>query len=157
MCPLGRNGGDRMAELSKFDELRIKTGRQLVELVNNELDLGIREARQALRSADNGAFAEDHYVKAKRAHAEASRLIPLVDEISEDQRGRWEARLERLREMLEGLSALGSTRIPTGDEIPALARALWKARGCPVGSPEEDWFRAERVLKSQRELYAVCS
>ena len=91
------------------------------------------------------------------ANAEASRLIPLVDEIQEDQRGRWEARLERLREMLEGLSALGSTRIPTGDDVPALARALWKARGCHEGSPEDDWFRAERVLKSQRELYAVCS
>jgi hypothetical protein len=30
--------------------------------------------------------------------------------------------------------------------VPTLARALWKARECPEGSPEEDWFRAERAL-----------
>jgi Protein of unknown function (DUF2934) len=144
-----------MSELSKFDELRMKTGRQLVELVNHELDLGICEARQALSSADNGAFSEDQYLKAKRAYAEASRLIPLVDEVPEDERGRWKARLEHLQKMLEGLSVLGST--PTPNAIPALAHGLWKARGCPVGSPEDDWFRAERVLKSQRELHAVCS
>jgi hypothetical protein len=145
-----------MAELSKFDELRMKTGRQLAELVNNELDLGIREARQALSFADSGVFAEDHYLKAKRAYAEASRLIPLIGEIPEDQPRGWEARLEHLQKMLEGLLVLSSTRIPTGDDIPALARALWKARGCHQGSPEDDWFRAERALKSQRELHAVC-
>jgi hypothetical protein len=29
---------------------------------------------------------------------------------------------------------------------------LWKARGCPEGLPEEDWFRAERALK----LHPAC-
>jgi hypothetical protein len=83
------------------------------------------------------------------------RLIPLIDEIPLDQRGPGE-RLEHLREMLEGLSVLGSTPTPTRENIAPLARALWKARGCPEGSPEDDWFRAERALKSQRELNAVC-
>jgi len=32
------------------------------------------------------------------------------------------------------------------DEIAALAHELWQARGCPEGSPEEDWFQAERQL-----------
>ncbi len=145
-----------MAELSKFDELRIKTERQLVELINHELDLGIREAHQALSSAGTWTFAEDHYLKAKRAYSEASRLIPLVAEIPEDERDRWKARLEHLREMLEGLSVVGSTPAPAGDKTPSLARAFWKARGCPDGSPEDDWFRAERALKSQKELQAVC-
>jgi Protein of unknown function (DUF2934) len=135
-----------LAVHSKFEELRIKTGIQLVRLVNNQLERGIREARQALRSADAWDFAEDHYLKAKRAFAEAARWIPLVDEIPEGERGRLEARLDHLREMLRGLSVLGS---PTGDGIRALARALWKARDCPEGSPEDDWFQAERVLKSQ--------
>ena len=31
-------------------------------------------------------------------------------------------------------------------EIAALAHALWQARGCPDGSPEEDWFQAKREL-----------
>jgi hypothetical protein len=32
-------------------------------------------------------------------------------------------------------------------EIALLAYALWEKRGRPVGSPEEDWFAAERALK----------
>ena len=32
------------------------------------------------------------------------------------------------------------------EEIAALAHALWQARGCPNGSPEEDWFQAKRDL-----------
>ena len=74
-----------MTELSKFDELRIKTERQLVQLINNELDRGIRDVRQALRSADTWAIAGEWYVRAKRECALASRLIPLTAE--DDRRG----------------------------------------------------------------------
>lgn len=35
------------------------------------------------------------------------------------------------------------------DEIAALAYEFWQARGCPFGSPEEDWFRAERELRDR--------
>lgn len=34
--------------------------------------------------------------------------------------------------------------------IAARAYECWKERGCPVGSDQEDWFRAEQELKSQR-------
>ncbi|MGD0435778.1 MAG: DUF2934 domain-containing protein [Bryobacteraceae bacterium] len=34
------------------------------------------------------------------------------------------------------------------DEIAALAYELWQARGCPDGSPEEDWFHAAEALRS---------
>src|ERR1035437_4460290 len=37
---------------------------------------------------------------------------------------------------------------PTESEIAAAAYRLWLAHGCPVGSGEEDWFRAEAMLKS---------
>ncbi len=33
-------------------------------------------------------------------------------------------------------------------EIAALAYELWRARGCPDGSPEEDWFYAAEELRS---------
>ena len=36
-------------------------------------------------------------------------------------------------------------------EVAALAYEFWQARGCPDGSPEQDWFRAERELQSRRE------
>jgi hypothetical protein len=97
-----------MAELSKFDELRIKTEDELVHLVNNKLELGIREARQAFGATESRGFAEDHYLKATGAYAEVSRLIPLVSEMPQGQRGPCEARLAQLRETLGRLSVLHS-------------------------------------------------
>lgn len=38
------------------------------------------------------------------------------------------------------------------DDIAALAYQLWHSRGCPIGSPEEDWARAEGWLWAKREL-----
>jgi len=32
------------------------------------------------------------------------------------------------------------------NEIEKLSYQLWEERGRPFGSPEEDWFRAEREL-----------
>jgi hypothetical protein len=33
--------------------------------------------------------------------------------------------------------------------IAARAYELWRARGCPIGSDQEDWFKAEAELKSR--------
>ncbi len=41
-----------------------------------------------------------------------------------------------------GIAAFGHS------EIAALAYELWQARGCPDGSPDEDWFRAAEQLRS---------
>ena len=35
------------------------------------------------------------------------------------------------------------------DEIAGLAYDLWQARGCPYGSPQEDWLRAESELRAR--------
>ena len=35
------------------------------------------------------------------------------------------------------------------EEIAALAYNLWHARGCPDGSPEDDWLQAERELQGR--------
>ena len=40
-------------------------------------------------------------------------------------------------------------REPTQEEIAALAYSYWEQRGRPVGSPCEDWFRAEQELRGQ--------
>jgi hypothetical protein len=42
----------------------------------------------------------------------------------------------------------------SSNEIAVLAYKLWMDRGCPVGSPDEDWFRAERELSAVGELTA---
>jgi hypothetical protein len=84
-------------------------------------------------------------------------LIPLVvTEITEDERSRAEKGLKHLQGMLEALSAIGSTPTPTENEIAVLARTLREASGCPEGLAQEDWFRAERALKTQRESNTVC-
>lgn len=34
-------------------------------------------------------------------------------------------------------------------EVAELAFEFWRSRGCPDGSPGDDWFRAERELQSR--------
>jgi hypothetical protein len=35
------------------------------------------------------------------------------------------------------------------NEIAELAKELWQARGCPEGSPQQDWFQAVAQLRAQ--------
>lgn len=37
------------------------------------------------------------------------------------------------------------------EQIANLAYSYWQARGCPHGSPEEDWLRAELDLRTDRD------
>ena len=38
---------------------------------------------------------------------------------------------------------------PDQQETQRLAYQLWLERGCPVGSSEQDWFRAEEELRRE--------
>ena len=40
---------------------------------------------------------------------------------------------------------------PRQEEIAALAYSFWQARGCPEGTPDEDWFNAEKALNAKAE------
>ena len=40
---------------------------------------------------------------------------------------------------------------PLHEQIASLAYALWQQRGCPEGSSEEDWFRAEQEVLARSE------
>jgi hypothetical protein len=44
---------------------------------------------------------------------------------------------------------------PQHSEIAALAYQLWKDRCFPFGSPDEDWFRAEKELSKGHEIAAA--
>lgn len=52
----------------------------------------------------------------------------------------------------------GKTALVPADQsvIAALAYQLWQDRGCPIGSPDEDWFEAEKqaVSRSERSVIA---
>ena len=53
-------------------------------------------------------------------------------------------------QQLESKQVSRNENTPTHEGIAILAYSLWEARGCPEGSPEEDWLNAERVLNEQQ-------
>jgi DUF2934 family protein len=67
------------------------------------------------------------------------------------------ARLKSTINVMAGADAAQDAISKPGnqEEIAVLAYELWIQRGCPIGSPEVDWFRAEEELKSRKELVAV--
>jgi len=58
----------------------------------------------------------------------------------------------------DGMASDGVAPIdPDRGDIAALAYQLWNNRGCPIGSPDEDWFRAENELKGSNTPTAAAS
>ena len=41
------------------------------------------------------------------------------------------------------------------DQVAAIAYRIWQERGCPIGSDQEDWYRAEAELKNREVLVAT--
>ena len=65
--------------------------------------------------------------------------------------GRKSAReTEAVSNVHDGLSTPHSAH----EEIAILAHGLWQARGCPNGSPDEDWFQAHQEFQTRDELRA---
>ena len=50
--------------------------------------------------------------------------------------------------------SLAATSDPDPDAIAKLAYHLWRERGRPEGSPEDDWYRAEDLLRTGRAVIA---
>jgi hypothetical protein len=51
--------------------------------------------------------------------------------------------------------AVDTPRVPDSEQIAQRAYLLWIERGCPEGSPAEDWYRAERELYGKMMAAAV--
>jgi Protein of unknown function (DUF2934) len=49
--------------------------------------------------------------------------------------------------LANGDSEFEASEDPTRSDIAALAYHLWEERGCPHGSPDDDWYEAERRFK----------
>lgn len=49
----------------------------------------------------------------------------------------------------ECLSRPEDLQVSVEDEVRQLANSLWKQRGSPEGSPESDWFEAEKQLRKR--------
>jgi predicted phage-related endonuclease len=113
-----------MRELCKFDELRVKTDNELLELLNGEIEFGIAAAREGLKGAEDLSSMTQSYWKAKHAHTEVSRLLSLAYEGPVAERVQLQARLQRLSRMLEALQNLDYGLHPCSEDAtasPALA------------------------------------
>ena len=51
----------------------------------------------------------------------------------------------------------GSIENMNDNQIAARAYDLWQERGCPVGSPETDWFRAAEDLRDQTQTVGTAA
>ena len=102
-CVAAEKAAGRKVSFSKFEELRTKTDRQLIRIIDSDLDLGIRAAREALTSAET-VSAEQSYSRAELAHDEISRLLPLMYEVAGNELDRWEVRIGHLGELLKALA-----------------------------------------------------
>lgn len=45
----------------------------------------------------------------------------------------------------------GSIASDEHQKIEQFAYRLWLERGCPIGSDQEDWFRAENILNARSQ------
>jgi len=60
------------------------------------------------------------------------------------------AKVEAVESSIANLAeAVETPRVLNAREIEERAYQSWIDRGCPMGSPEEDWFRAEQELISR--------
>ncbi len=53
----------------------------------------------------------------------------------------------------DSVPAAAESAAPVHDEIAQLAYQYWEARGRPLGSPEDDWFRAEQEVLMERLVW----
>ena len=104
---------------------------------------------------DNKLLPENHY-RAAELHdraADAHRIAQKNgkdDEMMGDEHARQALSHSQAADKLTKAVAVGSGGMTFGhDEIASLAYELWQARGCPYGSPEEDWLRAESELRAR--------
>ena len=81
-----------MGTISELEQLRARTDRELVALIDRELDRGL-----------------ENWVTAGKASAEARKLLPKVYNLGE--RLRLERKLTALRERMDGLPAPEQPRI----------------------------------------------
>src|SRR5579864_4662137 len=88
-------------ELCKLAELRVKTDQELVRIINDQLERGLRLTLIAEGKSSTRTFHSTEPLHAEKAYAEGMKLLPMVEDPSERRR------LERkqLREALDRPSA----------------------------------------------------
>jgi Protein of unknown function (DUF2934) len=96
---------------------------------------------------NNGSHYENHQ-RAAELH-DAAAHAHRVAEAQGNSRQALEHSQEAHRHTQAAATAVHGIAAFGHDDIATLAHELWKARGCPDGSPDEDWFRAAEMLRSR--------
>jgi hypothetical protein len=104
---------DSRPELTKLDELRSKTDRQLVRFITSRLDVGLNYARLVADPEAGWASAEAFQSRAAKAYDEARSLLPWVNDLSKAERRRLESKLQQLGELLEESTIHAGMRVQT--------------------------------------------
>jgi Protein of unknown function (DUF2934) len=119
------------------------SGGELSEFLKSELTACVTFASHAaiMRRTGNQELAEQAVANAEKSY---TALLPFLSDsarsqgLTAEQLEEFRAQLERIRNTLDDLEKVG--------RIAVLAYEFWRQRGCPIGTPEQDWFRAEREI-----------
>ena len=52
-------------------------------------------------------------------------------------------------------SSVAAPEVDARQQIEVRAHELWILRGCPIGSPDEDWFRAQEEVEGASRASAA--
>jgi Protein of unknown function (DUF2934) len=137
-----------VVDFSKIAELRGKTDQDLLKIVGKDLERGL--ALASIAKAKQSAL----HSKAEVIYTRAKALLPTISEASGHELVKLEAKVNELGTALDQAPECGP-KCTAEHEITALAHLLWRERGCPIGSPHEDWNRAERELRSRDQYNPV--
>ena len=106
----------KTSEISKLEELRAKTDRELFMLIRKELDRGLTLARVA-----TGKGSAMH-VEAEAAYAEVDMLLPGLAGVSREVREKLECKLKELRRELDAAPRVPNPgAVRNGNDLGALA------------------------------------
>jgi hypothetical protein len=122
---------------------KAKSGGELSEFLKSELASCVTFASYSamMRRIGNHELAEQAAVNAEKSYAT---LLPFLSDstrsqgLTAEQLAEFRGQLERVRNTLDDLDKV--------KRIAVLAYEFWQQRGCPHGTPEQDWFRAEREI-----------
>jgi hypothetical protein len=81
---------------------------------------------------------------ARKSVSKKKAVVPVSDSVSED--GYKAQAAVKTRKLPRKSSGGESTSVSTHEKVALLAYSYWEERGMQGGSPEEDWFRAEREV-----------
>jgi hypothetical protein len=122
---------------------KTESGRELAEFLKNELAACVAFVKlgATMRKTGNQELVDQAITNAEKSYAT---LLPFLSDstrstgLKAEELEEFRTQLERIRNSLDDLERVR--------RIGALAYQFWQERGCPHGTPEEDWFRAEREI-----------